>query len=481
MKIGLRKIDAIIIVIMIAIAGFVFYKIGFISNEEKPFIPKIEFEADFKEYTLTVKSVSGTYTWSDLDIIGKCDYSDVGKYVMRGDKIKDCVDVITIVYKKNGAAIGTWEFPPIPELPESLILPNLRDVSPEDEGVHFKTIANTREWWYFTVVFDQDSDLPGWTATIGFLHMAWGDLKLTLKPDVMDITLHSPDGKEYGGIINKKRGGIFGLLGTLTLNAKTPGVDISYGKSFAKGKAPKWTVYAVDDDIDEENEIILDLTFFAPSSPLWIHSNRLIDKGEGKIANYIFTGCEVTGSVILNGLNYTVKGIGHHEHSWSPGFLQLAIKGWDWCQISLENGWSIYYSKYYLTRQILSIKTTTINPLATLVITDDKGKTITILDDIDITIEKSDKLFLLLKIPTEITIKAKPKSLSQPLLKSYNIRFELNIKAVNTLEKTWRFPTYVGMKVGLCTANGKISWSDNEGDHLVKLEGTASAWFMRSF
>ena len=99
---------------------------------------------------------------------------------------------------------------------------------------------------------------------------------------------------------------------------------------------------------------------------------------------------------------------------------------------------------------------------------------------LDITINKYDKLFLFLKIPTDLVLNAKPKVLSQPLLRTYNIKLGLDIKAKNTYEKIWKFPTYVGMKVGLNSVTGKITWSD-DGEQVVDLKGTASVWFMRSF
>ena len=39
-----------------------------------------------------------------------------------------------------------------------------------------------------------------------------------------------------------------------------------------------------------------------------------------------------------------------------PGLLKPIIKGWDWCHMTLDNGWNIYYSNYYLTSQINTSK-----------------------------------------------------------------------------------------------------------------------------
>lgn len=480
MNLKTKKIDAIIIVIMIVVACIVFYRVGFIPKKRELNIPYIEFIKNEKSKTITVESVAENILWEDILIEGVCNKNNLGRYITKGDQITDCVGIISIRHKLTNTLLDTFKFSPPPKLPNSILAGVIRDVSPDDEGVHFNTLLNIREWWYYTVVFSEDSDLPGWTATIGFFHMAWGDLRLAFKPDIHVVTLHSPDGKEYGGIINKQRGEILGILGQKTLEANSPGVDLKYDDSWALGNAPDWHVHAEDKDIDKENEIIMDLDYFAPSSPYWLHSSRLFDKGEGNIANYIFTGCKVTGEVILDGLKYKVKGIGHHEHSWSLGVTKFLVKGWDWCHMTLDNGWNIFYSKYYLTRQILATQTTKINPYATLIITTNQGETLTVLNDIDITIEESDKLFLLLKMPSEIRILARP-SITQVLLKTYDINLDINIKAKNTYGKIWKFPTYVGMKLGLNTVSGKIKWSDNEGDHHIELIGSGTIWTMRRF
>jgi len=480
MKYKLKKIDAVIIVVMIVIAGFVLNKIGIMPNPEVPEIPDISFFKDEENRVLVVKSVSDKVFWSDMEIEGNCDDSILGGYIKEGDQISECIGTIIISHKPTDTILYTYTFKPAPKFPSFPTLGNLRDVSPEDEGVHFKKLLNIREWWYYTVVFDEDSNLSGWSATIGFMHMAWGDLRLQLKPDILVVTLHSPEGDEYGGLINKQRGEILGILGPKTLEANYPGVDLKFEDSWALGQAPKWHVHAEDNDIDKDHDIIIDLDYFAPSSPMWLHSSRLFDLGEGNIANYIFTGCDVSGKITVDGLEYIVKGIGHHEHSWSLGVTKFLIKGWDWCHIKLDNGWNVYYSKYYLSRQILPTSKSTINPYASILITTDQGETITMLEDVDITIKDSDNIFLLLKIPSEFVITAKP-SLSQILLTTYNIRLNLKISSENTYDKIWKFPTFVGMRIGRSTVSGSVQWTNDNGDHEIEFDGIASMWNMRKF
>ncbi len=373
--------------------------------------------------------------------------------------------------------------PPPPTPPISLsseYIGFMRAVSPEDEGAHFDQISICREWWYFGAALDgEDSELKDWTVSVSFNHMARGDLFGTLKPDMLVVTLNGPDGEKYGGVINKERG--LGLIKQPTLQAKTPGLSIEFEDSWAEGGAPEWHVHAEDNDIDKNHEIVVDLNYFSPSDPLWTIGERAFQKSESNIASYMFTGCDVTGTIKIDGTEYHVEGKGHHEHSWSPNIITRgSINGWDWCHMTLDNGWNIYFSNYYLTPQYLSTKTTKINPFGSLVITTDQGETLTILDDIDFEITKSDeKIFPFVKMPSEFSLTAKP-SILQPLLKTYNVELELNIISENTCEKVWKIPTYVGMKVGMSSISGKITWSDDEGDQEVELSGIGNIWSMRA-
>jgi sporulation protein YlmC with PRC-barrel domain len=244
-----------------------------------------------------------------------------------------------------------------------------------------------------------------------------------------------------------------------------------------QGMYPKWNIHIEDNEADEDHEIIIDLEYFSPNQPIWLHSNRVIFTEKSKIANYIVLGCTVTGNIEIDGVNYNVKGTGHHEHSWSTSMLKSLIKGWDWCHIILENGWNIFYSNYYLSSQLLSSMTYKINPFDTIIITTDQGNKITELEDIEITIEESEKVSLLLKRPTKIGINAKP-GFSQFLLNQVNMVLDLDIEFNNNLEKKYGRLDPVVMNIGRSTVTGTLSWSD-KGYHEVDLNGIGSMWTMR--
>lgn len=411
-----KKIDAIIVVVLLVIAGLVLYKSGYIFPEE------------------TKKTVT--------------------------QKIE--------------------EVPPsTPELPESITAGYMRSVSPDDEGVHFDKIRISREWWYFSAVFDdENSDMKDWIVVISFNHMARSDFRFTLKPDLLVVTLIGPNGEVYGGMINKIRG--LGIIQQPTLKAKSPGVDVTFEDSWAKGEAPRWQVHAEDKDIDKNYEIVIDLEFFAPGGPLWTIGERPFDKSKSNIANYMFTGCNVTGTVEIDGIEYKVKGTGHHEHSWSPNIItRKTFNGWDWCHMTLDNGWNIYFTNYHATPQFITTKITNLNQFDSLVITTNEGQTFTKLENIDPEITRSYKIFPFAKLPSEISITAKP-GITQILLKPYKIQLDIEINVDNSYDKAWKFPTYVGMEIGRSTITGKITWSDDDCNHEIELNGIGVLWSMRA-
>ncbi len=420
LKNKIKIIDAIIVVILIIVAGLVLVRVGYISPfEEDIFDPDEDDEI--------IKSIE----------------------------------------------------PPPPVPPESITMGFMRAVSPEDEGVHFDKISICREWWYFSAVFNESSDLNGWVVSISFNHMARGDLIGTQKPDVLVITLHGPNGEEYGGVINKERG--FGFIKQPTLTANSPGVNVKFDDSWAEGQSPEWHVHAEDNEIDNNHDIIIDLNYFAPFEPIWTVGDKAFENIDSNLASYIFTGCTVEGTIIIDGQEYNVNGIGHHEHSWSPSIVTRGlINGWDWSHITLENGWNVYFVNYYPTPQFVSSLTSNVNPYGSLIVTTDNGNTITILDNINPEITKSDdEIFPFVRIPLEINIVGKA-GLSQPLLSTYNIEININIKSENTYEKIWKFPTYVGMSIGRSSIIGTIEWTDNEGYHEIELEGIGTQWSMRA-
>jgi predicted secreted hydrolase len=234
--------------------------------------------------------------------------------------------------------------PPVqlPTPPTSLIPAYRRDVSAADEGVHFNELRISREWWYFNAVFnDSQSQLKDWAIAVSFNHMARGDLLGTNKPDLLVVSVLGNNSETYGGMINKEH--YLGILKEGTLIASSPGVKVQFENSWAEGSYPRWHVHAEDSDIDAAHDIVIDLDYSARSLPIWTVGTQAFDKSESEVANYVVLGCDVSGTVTIDGKTYTVKGTGSQEHSWTPhAITKLAIGGWDWFSLTLDNGWNIY-------------------------------------------------------------------------------------------------------------------------------------------
>jgi hypothetical protein len=478
MKYKFRKIDAVIIAALIIIAGIVLFRAGYAPNPVTPVTPDIDFIQDDENEKLIISHVSSKVLWKNIQIDGECDRSGLGEYVLEGDEIVGCLGTIILKYEPTEEELGSWTFTPKFVLPSSIFTAPERTVTPEDEGVHYTKLLVSREWWYYTVVFGKNSELSGWTLSVSFNHMSRFDLFM-LKPDMLVVTLLSPNGDKYGGIIERERP--LGILKEPTLRATSSemGFKVSFDNSYATGKYPNWHLHVEGSNIDQNHDIKIDLQFFAPGSPLWLHSNRLLDKSQGNIASYVFIGCEVNGVVNIDGFDYHVNGIGHHEHTWASGLISKGlIRGWDWCHITLDNGWNVYYSNYYLTSQIKSTKTYNINPFGITLITTNHGVTLTRLSDVNIKIEKSDNIFPLLNIPSETNIESQA-GILEILMKGYEMNLKLNLKADNTIGRTWKRLTHVGMKIGRCTANGVITCKDDDGLHEIELNGVGTIWNMR--
>lgn len=373
---------------------------------------------------------------------------------------------------------------PIP--PNSLVPAYRRDVSAEDEGVHFNELHICREWWYFNAIFNaSSSQLKDWSIVVSFNHMARGDLFGTNKPDLLVVSVLGNKSETYGGMENKEH--YLGILQEGTLIAGSPGVKIQFEKSWAEGSYPHWHIHAEDLDIDTAHEIVLDLDYTARSLPVWALGSQAFDKSESEVANYVLLGCSVSGMLTIDGQTYNVKGTGSHEHSWTPNAItRFAIGGWDWFSLTLDNGWNIYAINYLPNPQAISGSLSNLDPFGTLLITTDRGETITELKDVNLKItQKDEKVFPLVKLPTAFNITADPSInplyiISQSLLYETKITLKGDLEITHATSKIWKFPTYLGMKIGYCTIKGTISWSDDNDDYEIPVTGIGVSWNMRA-
>jgi hypothetical protein len=121
-----------------------------------------------------------------------------------------------------------------------------------------------------------------------------------------------------------------------------------------------------------------------------------------------------------------------------------------------------------------------------LLITTDNGETFTELRNVDLKITRQDEqIFPFVKMPTDFNIVAKPSLnplyiVSQALLYGTNTELDIDIGIKNSCNEVWKFPTYLGMKMGFSEIDGTLTWSDDDGDQNIPIEGRGVTWSMRA-
>jgi hypothetical protein len=362
--------------------------------------------------------------------------------------------------------------PETPEPPESftsffpLIKRERTVIEPVDEGAHFSKLFINREWWIFTAFFDgKNSELENWSITIGFAHLAYGDILGRLKPDLFFVSLHDDNGQSYGGFVNEKRG---------ALDARKSTLNIKFGDSWAEGQLPFWHVHAEDGDIDKNHQIVVDLDYEA-ISPIRNRLMRNIEKSH--IEQYLVPGCIVQGNILLDGKEYVVNGTGMHEHSWTPFYMHKGVvpprlNGWDTLYIHLDNGWSMYVHKTFLAPQSLFSKR--IGPEIGWVFITPDGEHFTEFRCFTMRHLQTEKKLFLVREPTMFRVSSQ--KICDAFLNNINLKLDITIEKTTTSEKLWRFPSSLGMWAGEYNVGGSLSWSENEEDFNVDLNGHATSW-----
>lgn len=229
------------------------------------------------------------------------------------------------------------ETPPAPPGLDRALNSGRHILEPADEGPHDETLRKwaQREWWYFNVFFNgPGSDLPDWSMIVSFNKMAFNDIRF-LKRDNMFIVLYDDKDTNYEfSIMNQRRG---------TMKYSGPGVDVSFKNCWAKGVYPEWEVHAEN----PSKNFYVDLKYTADFMPVWVEgrSSNLFNS-DGRAGDYYIPRCHVEGTVRWEGKEYTVYGVGYHDHVWESTIPRYVTTGWDWFNVHFDNGWEMYISKF---------------------------------------------------------------------------------------------------------------------------------------
>jgi hypothetical protein len=102
---------AIVLIALIAVPAIIYVYISGNLGTSPEMVPSIQFAKDNSEKKLIVaQSDPNDLLWSDLEIDGTCDTSNLGTTVDPGDTITGCYGTIKIIHKPTNTLIGIWEF-----------------------------------------------------------------------------------------------------------------------------------------------------------------------------------------------------------------------------------------------------------------------------------------------------------------------------------------------------------------------------------
>ncbi|HVQ00183.1 MAG TPA: lipocalin-like domain-containing protein, partial [Candidatus Thermoplasmatota archaeon] len=307
---------------------------------------------------------------------------------------------------------------------------------PSDEGVHK---FSGREWWYFNVFFnDIYSDLYNYSLIVSFNRMKWNDIRF-LKPDNLFIFLYDPNGTNYNfATENKKRG---------TLQANTPGVDVTFESSWAKGTYPSWQVHAVN----AAQGFSVDLEYTADFLPVWVEGRSAnLPIAKYVAGDYYVPRCRVNGTITWNGRRYNVSGMGYHDHVWERNVPRFITKGWDWANIHFDNGWEMYISKFIIRAPR--------NPYSGAIILSPNNRNLTEFNKFTITFTESAS-------PQGLPFMTYPKKFHLEAQRD-DMVLKLDVDIYNICQNVFKLAR-TGLFEGPCHVTGTFSWAG----YTVDLQG----------
>ena len=102
---------AVVLISIIAIPATIYVYVSGNLGTAPEMTPSIQLAKDNPDKTLTViQADPNDLVWSDFEINGICDTSNLGSKIKQGDTITDCYGTITIRHISTNTLVGTWEF-----------------------------------------------------------------------------------------------------------------------------------------------------------------------------------------------------------------------------------------------------------------------------------------------------------------------------------------------------------------------------------
>ena len=193
-----------------------------------------------------------------------------------------------------------------------------------DDAAH-QSADMVYEWWYLDAAFDNGYSVGMSWQIIDKPGDGSGPIRL------IQFAIYDPQGKKTD---------VEAKFDPAAVNASKTNCDVTMGNNHLKGSYPRWNVDFRQGDLG--CNLIFDsliegfktppdgLVYFTKQPARWI--GWVIAQPRAK----------VTGTLILNGKEIAVTGVGYHDHNWGNTFLNDMYHHWYWGRIFLPDYTFIY-------------------------------------------------------------------------------------------------------------------------------------------
>jgi hypothetical protein len=187
------------------------------------------------------------------------------------------------------------------------------------------------EWWYLDAAFDN-----GYSMSMSFQLMDSRFVTTPGRTKAIEFAIYDPSGKKTG---------VFDEFDIKDVSASTTSCDVTMGSNRVKGSIPRYDLEFHSKDLSKglgckltfENT---DEGFRQPPNGVYYFSEQ-----PKRYIGWVIAQprAKVTGTIIVDGKEMPVTGVGYHDHNWGNCKLTEMYKYWYWGRILLPD-YTIIYS-----------------------------------------------------------------------------------------------------------------------------------------
>ena len=204
--------------------------------------------------------------------------------------------------------------------------------SDADDALH-ETAGTIYEWWYWDATFDNGYSM---STSWGISDPSFVNSKET--PDIIQFSIYDPLGKKTN---------VDAPFAAKDITASETSCDVTMGTNHLKGSIPRYDIEFRDKDLGCKLtfESVVTEGFRKPPDGV-SYFTRQPDRWIGWVVAQ--PRAKVTGTLILDGKEIPVTGVGYHDHNWGNIALTEMYSYWYWGRIFLPD-YTIIYSIAQMT------------------------------------------------------------------------------------------------------------------------------------